>query len=129
MRGGKRALCTTSFFYESVMRLKGGQKGYSRKTVAAHIKVVNMASTAQLIEMIDTSLQQHSQGKITDLSRLLVPINFGGYHWILLVRCIGFCMHGDAYLIQYAHRCTTLISGKSRVSTPLILLPAMRNMC
>ena len=40
MRGGKRALCTTSFFYESVMRLKGGQKGYSRKTVAAHIKVV-----------------------------------------------------------------------------------------
>ena len=86
--------------------------------MAAHIKVVYMASTAQLIEMIDTSLPQHSQGKITDLSRFLVPINFGGYHWILLVRCIGFRMHGDAYRIQYAHRCTSLISESQEPRLP-----------
>ena len=35
----KRVLCTTTFFYESLMRLKSGQKEFTRKIVAAHIKV------------------------------------------------------------------------------------------
>ena len=43
------------------------------------------------------------QGSVTEISRLLVPINFNGNHWILLVRSkfvyaangIGMKLHGN----------------------------------
>ena len=68
------------------MRLKSGQKEYTRKIIAAHIKVAYLCNLTVNISIVYISNLIQLQGSVTEISRLLVPINFNGNHWIMLVR-------------------------------------------
>ena len=75
----KRVLCTTTFFYESLM--KSGQKEYSRKIVAAHIKVAYLwqFNCKYKYRYISYTIAGDSNRNITSLGT-------HQFQWILLVR-------------------------------------------